>query len=87
MQAQLIQVGNSKGIRLPKALLQQCSIVDAVDLRVTAEGLLIVPVPAVRAGWEESIVLDTGGSDEFEDFRSFGSAFDDTEWTWRTETC
>jgi len=39
MQLDVVQIGNSKGIRIPKAILKQCQIEDQVDLEFKAERL------------------------------------------------
>jgi len=49
---QIVKVGNSRGLRLPKSLLEQYHIDKQVDLRSTKEGLLIKPLNSkARAGW------------------------------------
>jgi len=82
MQMQIITIGNSKGLRIPKAILHQCGITDRVDLRVTDEGLVVSPVRAPRADWEDAIKLDPPLGGEFADWQAPGNAFDEKEWTW-----
>lgn len=48
----VVQIGNSKGIRIPKPLLEQCDIAEAVDLRVDGKRIVLTPVKAKpREGW------------------------------------
>jgi antitoxin MazE len=82
MQTPIISIGNSKGLRLPKAILQQCGIKDMVDLRVTDGGLMISPVTRPRAGWEKAIQLDPLDDGEFADMQTPGNVFDAAEWAW-----
>jgi len=82
MQTPVISIGNSKGLRIPKAILKQCGIQDMVDLRVTDKGLIISPVKKPRAGWEEAIKLDPPVCGEFADWQAPGNSFDAEEWTW-----
>jgi len=82
MQTPVISIGNSKGLRIPKAILQQCGIKDMVDLQVTDGGLMISPVTRPRAGWEEAIQLDPPDGGEFAGMQSPGNAFDAEEWAW-----
>ena len=51
----LIRIGNSQGIRIPKAIIEQAKLSDKeLDLQVVDEGLLIRPVSgAPRKGWKE----------------------------------
>jgi antitoxin MazE len=82
MQVQVISIGNSKGLRIPKAILKQCGIADKVDLRVTDDGLLISPVSGCRANWEDAVMRALPDCGEFADWRAPGNAFDEKEWAW-----
>ena len=82
MPTPVISIGNSKGLRIPKAILKQCGIEDMVDLRVTDAGLIISPVKKIRAGWEEAVKLDPPDGGEFAGWQAPGNAFDADEWTW-----
>jgi len=54
--AQLIQIGNSKGIRIPKALIEQAELENKeLELKLVKEGLLIKTVSQARQGWQEAI--------------------------------
>lgn len=53
MKAQVIPIGNSRGVRIPKTLLELCHIQNAVNLTVKGETIFIRPVKRhPRAGWE-----------------------------------
>lgn len=55
MRAHLIQIGNSKGIRIPKALLELCHIKSNVEVEVKGNTLLVHPVKQTpRAEWEKT---------------------------------
>jgi antitoxin MazE len=82
MLAPVISIGNSKGLRIPKAILKQCGIEDMVDLKVTDAGLMISPVQKVRAGWEEAVKLDPPDCGEFAGWQALGNAFDAYDLTW-----
>lgn len=84
MQTNLIAVGNSKGLRLPKAILAQCGIEDRVSLKITQEGLLISPVRSPRQGWEERIKEEccSTADAELNAFTEISNTFDKEEWTW-----
>mgnify|MGYP001118373993 CR=1 FL=1 len=55
MQLDVVQIGNSKGIRIPKAILKQCQIEDQVDLEVE-DGKIILEArkKTPRKGWEKA---------------------------------
>ncbi|MFA4931025.1 MAG: AbrB/MazE/SpoVT family DNA-binding domain-containing protein [Patescibacteria group bacterium] len=66
MKAQVIQIGNSMGIRLPKALLQQAKIEREVKIALEKDGIKISPVKKVpRQGWrEQAAKMHELGDDE-----------------------
>lgn len=50
----LISIGNSKGVRIPKAIIEQAKLSDKeLEFKVLDEGLLIKPVKHPRQGWKE----------------------------------
>ncbi|MBM9589650.1 AbrB/MazE/SpoVT family DNA-binding domain-containing protein [Leptospira sp. 201903075] len=54
MKATVIQIGNSKGIRIPKTVLAECQIEDEVDLLVEGNKIIITPYKnKPRVGWED----------------------------------
>jgi antitoxin MazE len=54
MRASLIQIGNSRGIRIPKPLLEQTGLEGEVDIEVRGAQLIIRPTKHPRAGWAEA---------------------------------
>ena len=50
----LIRIGNSQGIRIPKAIIEQARLVDKqLEFKIIDDGLLIQPVKKNREGWKE----------------------------------
>ncbi|MDZ7785843.1 MAG: AbrB/MazE/SpoVT family DNA-binding domain-containing protein [Candidatus Saccharibacteria bacterium] len=43
MQAKIIKIGNSKGVRIPKALLEQSKLGERVTLEVRKNSIVITP--------------------------------------------
>ena len=54
MKTRLIQVGNSRGIRLPKAVLAEAQLEDEVELKAEPGCIVIRSVKRPRAGWAEA---------------------------------
>ena len=54
----LTQIGNSKGIRIPKAIIKQAHLEDVeLDFEVIENGLLIKPlVNTPRKNWKKNIL-------------------------------
>ncbi|MBK7869641.1 MAG: AbrB/MazE/SpoVT family DNA-binding domain-containing protein [Saprospiraceae bacterium] len=77
MEISIVQIGNSKGIRLAKAILEQYNIQDRVEL-VLEEGYLIIkPIHAPRQGWEEAFrKMHEAGDDAL----LIGDIFEDENW-------
>ncbi len=46
MKTELVRIGNSRGIRIPKPLIEQCGLGNNVELRVENDSLVISP-----CGW------------------------------------
>jgi antitoxin MazE len=54
--AELIRIGNSKGVRIPKALIEQAGLEGGeLELKVVRGGLLIRPLKRPRQGWREAV--------------------------------
>lgn len=54
MEVSVVQIGNSKGIRLSKTLLQKYNIKDKVELVLEKGQIVIKPILTPRKGWEEA---------------------------------
>jgi antitoxin MazE len=53
MLVSVIPIGNSKGIRLPKAILEQLGIQDKLDLEIEEKQIVLKPVNRKpRDGWD-----------------------------------
>lgn len=82
LRASLVAIGNSRGIRIPKSLIDECNLGDTVELSVADGALVVRRANAVREGWEEAFaemadlelepLLDADTQTEF----------DQAEWEW-----
>ncbi len=54
MHISVIPIGNSKGIRLTKTLIEKYKITDSVELIRKEEYIIIKPATLARTGWEKS---------------------------------
>ena len=83
MDIDIIRIGNSHGIRIPKALLQQCGLVDKAELTVEGDRLVLQRPRHPRAGWNEAFAeMAKNGDDELLWPEHSLSEFDETEWEW-----
>lgn len=82
MKTKLVRIGNSRGVRIPKPLLEQAGLEDAVRLRVVEGGIVIEPEGAPREGWAEAAAeAHEAGDDGLLD-GPLPTHFDEDEWEW-----
>ena len=83
MRVDIIKIGNSKGVRIPKAFLEQCGMQKTVELTIKHHSLVITPYKDPREGWEESFQrMAKHGDDVLLDSDHSLSSWDDDEWEW-----
>ncbi len=82
MEAKLVRVGNSKGVRLPKALLEEAGLEELVTLRIVEGGLLVEPRAAVRSGWSDAARSGSERGDDTDAASWPPTRFDEAEWVW-----
>jgi antitoxin MazE len=84
MKTALIPIGNSRGVRIPKPLIDQCGLRDEVEMDVQGNALLLRAVRESRAGWNETFALMARlGDDKLLDPGQSRSRWDDEEWEWK----
>lgn len=55
MVVSVVQIGNSRGVRLPKAILEQLGINEKLELEIENQTIILKPVQEkVRNGWEDA---------------------------------
>ena len=84
MKTQIVKIGNSKGIRIPKPILKQCNLDADVELEVRNEGLLIKPAKTPRHNWDQSFAkMAENEEDELilEDSDT-NTGFEKEKWRW-----
>ena len=64
METSIIQIGNSKGLRLNKQLLEQYQITDKVEMILEKDQIILRPIKKVREGWDESFREMNANSDD-----------------------
>lgn len=84
LRARIIRIGNSRGIRLPKSVLEECQLGATVDLSIEDGVLVVRPLPSPRAGGDEAFsAMAAAGDDVLLDADvPTGTAFDEQEWEW-----
>jgi antitoxin MazE len=83
MKARLVRIGNSRGIRLPKPVIEEAGLAQDVELHVRGNTVVISSRRAVRAGWAEAArQMLEAGHDRLLDKPS-ATRFDEEQWRWR----
>lgn len=80
----IVKIGNSRGIRIPKLVLDQLKLGDEVELAVEQGQLVIRPLRHPRAGWEEQFGrMAEHADDRLLDQGTIGpTEWDQDEWEW-----
>jgi antitoxin MazE len=83
MKVKLIPIGNSKGIRIPKSVIEACGFGDRIDMRVDRGVVVLAPARGVREGWEADLErMAAAGDDAPIVPGSPQHDWDDKEWRW-----
>lgn len=65
MNVSLISIGNSKGIRLPKSVLEKYHFQDKIELILEKGFIILKPKTAARKGWEKAFKkMNENGDDK-----------------------
>ena len=82
MKTRLVRIGNSRGVRLPKAIIAQAGLTEEVELDVRDGVVVIARTSSARSGWtaaarqmrqrDEDLLLDP----------PVPTLFDEKEWEW-----
>lgn len=84
MKTSLIQIGNSKGIRIPKSFIEQYQLNGEIELIPFNTGLLITSSRKPRSGWEDVFKNSTPEQKDSDGlaWRTISNKFDNEEWSW-----
>lgn len=82
MRTRIIRIGNSRGVRIPKPLLEEAGLSDEVELRAADSGIVIERVGPPREGWAEAAAAMESGRETRLLDEPTPTDFDETEWQW-----
>ncbi len=76
MEVSIIKIGNSKGIRFSKTILEKYNLRDKVDLILDEDQIIIKPISIPRKNWDEAFKeMSLNGDDRL----LFNDVFDDED--------
>ena len=66
--AKIVPIGNSKGIRIPKALLQKYGLKNSLLIEETEKGLLLRNKEESKLSWEDTFKAMADEKEQWDDF-------------------
>jgi antitoxin MazE len=81
MKVNLVKIGNSQGVRIPKTLIDQCGFGEEIELEVKEGALVLRPVQHNRQGWGEAFAKLAKSEEPLLPDHMSGE-WDESEWTW-----
>ncbi len=81
MKTRLVRIGNCRGVRLPRRLIDQAGLTEEVELHAEPGRIVVQAIRRPRAGWAEAARrMRERGEDRLLDGPS-RTRFDEKEWT------
>ncbi|MDI6400518.1 AbrB/MazE/SpoVT family DNA-binding domain-containing protein [Balneolaceae bacterium ANBcel3] len=85
MKTKLIRIGNSKGVRIPKPLIEQSGLSEEIELTVKDNEIVLRSADGPRKNWDQAFqkMAEKGDDQLLEgDFPDASNGWDESEWTW-----
>jgi antitoxin MazE len=83
MKTRIVRMGKSKGIRIPKPLLDKTGLEGEVEIHARQNSLVIQAAQKPRTGWSKAFrEMAKAGDDRLIDDVPNMSSFDEDEWEW-----
>ncbi|MCP5061833.1 MAG: AbrB/MazE/SpoVT family DNA-binding domain-containing protein [Ignavibacteriae bacterium] len=85
MITKVIRIGNSRGIRIPKSIIEQSGINNEVELVVKNDRIIIKSVSSKRQNWDSVFKEMAKNKDDIlldENSLSKQNSWDKEEWVW-----
>lgn len=82
MKAKIVRIGNSRGVRIPKPLLEEAGLEGQVELRIVEGGIMIAADRPPRTGWADAAALAEKRGDNTLLDDVVPTRFDEVDWEW-----
>lgn len=84
VKARIVKIGNSRGVRIPKLLLDQADLGEEVELELQGGQIVIRPAHPARHDWGDQFkAMAAQGDDKLLDGDVMVSTvWDEKEWEW-----
>jgi antitoxin MazE len=82
VRSKVVKIGNSRGIRIPRLLLEQAGLVNEVEMTVEGDKLIIHSSHQPRQGWGEHFKIMAEHGDDQLINQEIPTQWDEDEWVW-----
>ena len=85
MKARVVKIGNSRGIRIPKSLIDESGLKSEVELEINNGQIIIKPVSKCRENWDTAFKKMARNEDDIlldSETLLNQSKWDEEEWEW-----
>jgi antitoxin MazE len=83
MKVKLISIGNSRGIRIPRSIIEECGFGDRIEMRLGQGEVVLAPVRTLREGWNAAFErMAAAGDDAPLVTERLDQDWDREEWEW-----
>ncbi len=82
IRSKVVKIGNSRGIRIPRTLLEQAGLTDEVEMLVEGNKLIIYSAQHPRQGWEAQFAAMAENGDDHILDETLPTHWDEEDWTW-----
>jgi len=85
MKTKVVKIGNSRGVRIPKSIIDQSGLTDEVELEIKDDKIIIKPISRSRENWDCAFIKIAKNNDDIlfdSDLLSEQTIWDKEEWEW-----
>ncbi|MCF8239782.1 MAG: AbrB/MazE/SpoVT family DNA-binding domain-containing protein [Melioribacteraceae bacterium] len=85
MKTKIIQIGNSRGVRIPKSFIDESGLKNEVEIEIDDGKIVIKPISINRESWDSAFQkMAKKGDDVLMDSKTLSkqTKWDEEEWEW-----
>ena len=82
IRSKLVKIGNSRGVRIPRSLLEQVGLTDEVEMMIEEGKLIILPASSSRRGWAAQFAAMAERGDDQLLEHGPETQWEEDEWEW-----
>ncbi len=85
MKTKVIKIGNSKGVRIPRHMLEQSGLKSEVEIEVKDKTIILKPTSKIREDWDNAFQKMSENNDDIlldQEYLENSTSWDNEEWEW-----